>query len=330
MEPQLASERVVVAAPMSLAGAFGRVRRLYGDITRHLPDQPAVEYPVKVLVWLLCVAVLLVWWSIVLAWYVFWGILLIPYRLIRRGSRKRKVTALQHRETLSAMGRVSWQPTHQVPPRGTGRLVTASPQRLGRHEALGESAATPGSDMGSVGKSHGGKRVDGLGGCLPAVPAGHADRPASNACRSATGRASGLSRASYPAGGAVEFTVPQRPPGPSTTTAQGPRPGGSAVRPARAAAKCATWGRPPRSLPAGQVRRATTTPSLPGSGSPGRGSGIRYRAVPTAGPGPARPHPGGRAGRGETPQDQAIGRGRQRADRSEGGPTVQVGPPVRG
>jgi hypothetical protein len=100
-EEPLASERVVVAAPMSLAGAFGRIRRLYGDMTRRISGP--VWIPVRIILWILLAAVLVVWWAIVICWYILWGIWLVPYRLIRRGSRKRKVTARQHRELLGAI-----------------------------------------------------------------------------------------------------------------------------------------------------------------------------------------------------------------------------------
>ena len=42
-------------------------------------------------------------WCFVTAWYLIWGLWLVPYRLIRRGSRKRKREALQHREMIAAI-----------------------------------------------------------------------------------------------------------------------------------------------------------------------------------------------------------------------------------
>jgi hypothetical protein len=39
----------------------------------------------------------------VACWYVIFGLLVVPYRLLRRGSRKRKKTAMQHREGLAAV-----------------------------------------------------------------------------------------------------------------------------------------------------------------------------------------------------------------------------------
>lgn len=87
---RLASEGVVVSAPMSFAGAAERSWKL----TRRMPRA----------LWI-AIALLLIaaWWIAVAAWYVGFGVALIPYRLIRRGQRKRKLDALRHRETLGAI-----------------------------------------------------------------------------------------------------------------------------------------------------------------------------------------------------------------------------------
>jgi hypothetical protein len=55
------------------------------------------------------VAVLLISlaWTVVFSWYVSFGLLLVPYRLIRRGQRKRKREALMHREQLAAMSQLA-------------------------------------------------------------------------------------------------------------------------------------------------------------------------------------------------------------------------------
>lgn len=44
-------------------------------------------------------------WVVVLAWYCVFGVLVVPYRLIRRGSRKRRRDELRHREVLAAVER---------------------------------------------------------------------------------------------------------------------------------------------------------------------------------------------------------------------------------
>jgi len=48
-------------------------------------------------------SILLVWWTVIGGWYIVFGIFLVPYRLLRRGARKRKAEALHHREMLGAI-----------------------------------------------------------------------------------------------------------------------------------------------------------------------------------------------------------------------------------
>jgi hypothetical protein len=86
----LGSERVVVSAPMSFAGSTQRI--LIGTEQWH----PAIRIPV------LLIGLPLVW-AVILIWYMIFGLLLVPYRLLRRGSRKRKRQGLQHREMLNQM-----------------------------------------------------------------------------------------------------------------------------------------------------------------------------------------------------------------------------------
>jgi hypothetical protein len=90
---RLASERVIINAPMSFAGAAQRAWRI-GEKSggKRIGLVPLVIVPL-----------LLVWWTAVLLWYVIFGLLLVPYRLLRRGARKRKAEALRHRETLAAL-----------------------------------------------------------------------------------------------------------------------------------------------------------------------------------------------------------------------------------
>jgi len=81
----LDSERVVIEAPMSFTGSAKRIWRL------------------STIGWvraLLVVAIMLAW-TVVLCWYLLWGIWLVPYRLIRRSSRKQKRDALRHRELVN-------------------------------------------------------------------------------------------------------------------------------------------------------------------------------------------------------------------------------------
>jgi hypothetical protein len=95
-DPRLKSEQMVVSAPMSFHGATARTWKL----TR-LGPQPWS----KVATIPAAVVILVVWWAAIVVWYIFFGILVIPYRLIRRGSRKRKVEEQRHREQLAAQSR---------------------------------------------------------------------------------------------------------------------------------------------------------------------------------------------------------------------------------
>jgi hypothetical protein len=53
--------------------------------------------------WAVVPWLLLVWWPTIVVWYVTFGLLLVPYRLLRRGARKRNAEALRHREMLGAV-----------------------------------------------------------------------------------------------------------------------------------------------------------------------------------------------------------------------------------
>jgi Flp pilus assembly protein TadB len=94
-EQRLASEKVVVAAPMSLTGSTIRIWRGIGE--RGAAWWSRTLYVTSAMV------ALLIAWVVILCWYAIFGLLLVPYRVGRRRSRKRKVTALQHRETLTAI-----------------------------------------------------------------------------------------------------------------------------------------------------------------------------------------------------------------------------------
>jgi hypothetical protein len=98
------SEQVVVSAPLSFAGSAQRIWRLTDQET------PALKYSlIPVAVVLIALA-----WCIVLVWYCTWGLLLVPYRLIRRGNRKDKVRARQHREQLEALTAMQQQQVIQT------------------------------------------------------------------------------------------------------------------------------------------------------------------------------------------------------------------------
>jgi hypothetical protein len=91
---RLASEDVIINAPMSYAGSAQRIMRLR---RRAQPGGSLVAITV------LAVLLVTVAWAIVTCWYFTWGILLVPYRLLRRGARKRKAEALRHRELMGTI-----------------------------------------------------------------------------------------------------------------------------------------------------------------------------------------------------------------------------------
>jgi hypothetical protein len=101
--PMLASERVVLQAPMSFHGAWIRTWRLM-DLkgrTSTMPTGPRIAAGGALAI--AGLIMLAAWWVFVAAWYLFFGLWLVPYRMIRRGSRKRKMEGMRHREMLNTM-----------------------------------------------------------------------------------------------------------------------------------------------------------------------------------------------------------------------------------
>ena len=100
MSGKLTSEKVVVSAPFSFAGSAQRIWKITNSGNDWIK-------------WLLLVPIALMLigcaWMFVACWYfvlyVLFGILFIPWRLLRRGSRKRKQERLRHREVLDAVQR---------------------------------------------------------------------------------------------------------------------------------------------------------------------------------------------------------------------------------
>lgn len=95
MSEHLASERVIIEAPMSFTGSTKRIWRLTENTTG----------AAKVGVIFVVGIVLVIAWCAIALWYVAWGIWLVPYRIIRRSSRNRSRAQMQHRETLAALKR---------------------------------------------------------------------------------------------------------------------------------------------------------------------------------------------------------------------------------
>ena len=88
-----ASERVIINAPMSFAGAAQRSMRIRGRTTGL----------VRIGLTVVALFLMFFWWILVASWYTLFGLLLVPYRVLRRGARKRKAEALRHREMLNAL-----------------------------------------------------------------------------------------------------------------------------------------------------------------------------------------------------------------------------------
>ncbi|QJU09138.1 hypothetical protein FBF27_01740 [Candidatus Saccharibacteria bacterium oral taxon 488] len=94
---KLKSEKVVISSPLSFSGSAKRLWKIT-DV-----DNLAV----KVLLSLVAAVLIMFAWIFVAFWYVLiyvvFGILFIPYRLLRRSSRKQKQAKLRHREVLDAI-----------------------------------------------------------------------------------------------------------------------------------------------------------------------------------------------------------------------------------
>lgn len=91
---RLASEDVILSAPMSYTGSAQRIMRL----------RRGAQSGGSVAALTIAALVLIVFaWAMVTAWYLTWGLCLVPYRVVRRGARKRQVEALRHRELLGTI-----------------------------------------------------------------------------------------------------------------------------------------------------------------------------------------------------------------------------------
>lgn len=91
---RLASEDVIINAPMSYAGSAQRIFRL---------RRRAASGGSMAAITALAILLILMAWTFVTVWYLIWGLWLVPYRLLRRGARKRKAEALRHRELMGTI-----------------------------------------------------------------------------------------------------------------------------------------------------------------------------------------------------------------------------------
>lgn len=94
VKDKLASEDVVVSAPFSYHGSAARIWKL---------TKASDETAYKIALTICAVLGVILAWILVTCWYVIFGLLLVPYRLIRRSQRKRKMENARHRELLQGV-----------------------------------------------------------------------------------------------------------------------------------------------------------------------------------------------------------------------------------
>ena len=99
MSSQLASEKVVVSAPLSFSGSAQRIWKITNV------ENPIAKFALAVL----AVILILGMWVFVLCWYfmmyVLFGVFFFIFRLFTRSRRKNKRDRLRHREVLEAIER---------------------------------------------------------------------------------------------------------------------------------------------------------------------------------------------------------------------------------
>lgn len=93
---KLQSEKIVLASPLSFIGSAKRIWR----ITDTSVPLKVVTIPAAIILIVFAWAVVSIWYIII---YTVFGVLFIPYRLLRRSSRKQKQEKLRHREILDAV-----------------------------------------------------------------------------------------------------------------------------------------------------------------------------------------------------------------------------------
>ncbi len=92
MSNKPASEKVIVSAPMSFSGSAARIWKITNTDNVIL----------KLLFMPLALVLIAMVWTLVFCWYMIFGLWVVPYRLIRRSSRKSKRDNLRHRELLES------------------------------------------------------------------------------------------------------------------------------------------------------------------------------------------------------------------------------------
>jgi uncharacterized protein DUF1707 len=127
---RLPSEDVILSAPMSYSGSAARIMRIR---RRANSERQLTAYTV------LAVSLVVVVWACVTVWYLMWGVLLIPYRLLRRAARRRKLEAMRHRELMgtiegSAAGSASAIVMAMAGPQPPAAALHPPSQRIGDAE----------------------------------------------------------------------------------------------------------------------------------------------------------------------------------------------------
>lgn len=98
MNSKLKSENVVISAPLSLIGSAQRIWKMTRVENQWLKWLLLVPLA---LILIACAWVFVTFWYFIM--YVLFGVFFFLYRLLRRGSRKRKQEKLRHREVLDAI-----------------------------------------------------------------------------------------------------------------------------------------------------------------------------------------------------------------------------------
>lgn len=98
MTRKLQSENVVIAAPFSFIGSAQRIWRITKVENQWI--RWLLLAPITVVITLFAWIFVACWYFLI---YVLFGLWFIPYRFLRRGSRKRKQERLRHREILDAI-----------------------------------------------------------------------------------------------------------------------------------------------------------------------------------------------------------------------------------
>jgi hypothetical protein len=128
---RLASEDVIINAPMSYAGSAQRIMRL----RRHADGGGKLAA-----ITALAILLILVVWVLVTAWYLTWGVWLVPYRLLRRGARKRKAEALRHRELMGTIqGSAAASAATIVAATATSQIAALTPPKFAADQLIADT-----------------------------------------------------------------------------------------------------------------------------------------------------------------------------------------------